>query len=111
MISAGWGKISREHDLDLSIMSDGLDSVPSFSFTDQESGQVLRTLFTQEMLKRGYLASNIFYVSAPHDGNVIERYLDDVNDVFAQLRKAVDTGTVEIRLKGPVAHTGFKKIT
>ncbi len=109
MIGAGWKKCAE--DLDLAI--DVLDYVPpliTFSF-EHEDAQALQTLFTQEMLNRGYLASRSVYVSYAHSEDHVKKYLSHVDTVFGMIKTAIERGTVYDLLKGPVAHQGFKRLT
>jgi glutamate-1-semialdehyde 2,1-aminomutase len=88
----------------------GLPPLSTFTF-DAPDPQALRTLFTQEMLDRGLLAGNAYYATWAHTSGQIDEYLAAVREVFAGLAKAVQSGEVEARLKGPVAHTGFARLT
>ena len=38
-----------------------------------------KTLITQEMLKKGYLASNSIYLSVAHTDQILNSYLDNLN--------------------------------
>ena len=108
LIRAGWEKLALENDL--KIHTEGLSPLPTFIF-DHEESQALHTLFTQEMLGRGYLASKSVYASYCHNEKNVEKYMDNVNVVFDVLRKAIGQGNVKDLLKGPVAHAGFKRLT
>jgi glutamate-1-semialdehyde 2,1-aminomutase len=78
---------------------------------DGEHGQAARTLFTQLMLERGFLASNAFYANYAHCAHDVDEYASSVNEAFAEISQAIDEGTLYARLKGPVAHTGFSRLT
>jgi len=108
LIRASWGKLAQENDL--KIHTEGISPLPTF-ILDYEESQALHTLFTQEMLGRGYLASKSVYVSYCHNEQNVEKYMEDVDDVFGVLRKAIGQGNVKELLKGPVAHVGFKRLT
>ena len=108
MIRAGWEKLAQENDL--KIHTEGISPLPTFNF-DYDDSQALHTLFTQEMLGRGYLASKSVYVSYCHNEQNVEKYMENVNDVFGVLKKAIGQGNVKGLLKGPVAHVGFKRLT
>ena len=82
-----------------------------FEFKYNKDSQALHTLFTQEMLKRGYLASKKFYVSSAHKENNIKKYLKNVDEVFVIIKKAIEENKIYSLLKGPVAHIGFKRLT
>jgi glutamate-1-semialdehyde 2,1-aminomutase len=69
-----------------------------------------KTLITQEMLKKGYLAATSCYACLAHTPNVIEPYLDALDGVFALIAKCEAGRSVEDLLEGPVCHGGFKRL-
>ena len=71
----------------------------------------LMTLFTQEMLLRGFLARDCVYVSFSHQESHVRKYLSAVMEVFTLIRKGIDAGKISKMLKSPVAHTGFTRLT
>jgi glutamate-1-semialdehyde aminotransferase len=109
MIGHGWRKLAEENDLKIDVM-DAIPPLITFAFNYEDS-QALRTLFIQEMLNRGFLASNSLYVSYAHNEDHIVRYLENVDAVFGIIKKAVEEKSVYTFLKGPVAHTGFRRLT
>jgi glutamate-1-semialdehyde aminotransferase len=108
LISDGWKRLGKEHNL--KIHTEGIAPLPHFAF-DYKENPALQTLFTQEMLTRGFLASKSVYVSYSHNEEHVEKYLENVNDVFGVIKKAVEEHNVHDLLKGPVAHEGFKRLT
>lgn len=108
MITSGWESLSQEHDLRISI--EGIPPLPLFVFEYQNS-QALHTLFTQEMLDRGYLASKGVYVSYSHNERYVEDYLENVDEVFGIIKSSVKKNNTYDLLKGPVAHSGFSRLT
>lgn len=110
LINYGWKKLAKEHNLKINIM-DAVPPLTTFDFDYGENNLKLQTLFTQEMLGRGFLASKSVYVSYSHDEQHVEKYMENVTDVFGILLKAIDQGNVNKLLKGPVAHVGFKRLT
>ena len=108
LIRVGWEKLAQEHNL--KIHTEGISPLPAF-ILDYDESQALHTLFTQEMLGRGYLASKSVYVSYSHNEQNVERYMENVGEVFSILREAIDQNNVNELLKGPVAHAGFKRLT
>ncbi len=103
-----WGKKAEKHSL--SITTSGLAPFSSFTFNHQDKHQMLKTLFVQEMLKRGFLASNIFFPTHAHTDAHLKKYADAVDKVFKILKEAHDADSVEKYLNGPVAHTGFARL-
>lgn len=88
----------------------GTPPLAHFAFAEPES-QVLKTLFTQEMIDRGFLASTAFYASFAHTTEHVERYAQAVEDAFGVIAEALAEGRPQARLKGPVASAGFARLT
>ena len=70
----------------------------------------MKTLFVQEMLHRGFLASTAFYAMYAHTDAQVASYGAAVCEVFGMLRTAIDAGEVMQLLRGPVAHSGFFRL-
>ncbi|MFH2021081.1 MAG: aminotransferase class III-fold pyridoxal phosphate-dependent enzyme [archaeon] len=109
-IGKGWEQLGNEHGIKLSVMFD-FSPLIAFNLDYGDDSQAISTLFTQDMLERRYLASKAVYVSYAHKEEDVNRYLETVDSVFRKLRKAIDEGKVNSLLKGPVAHSGFKRLT
>ncbi|MGB2841555.1 MAG: aminotransferase class III-fold pyridoxal phosphate-dependent enzyme [Halobacteriota archaeon] len=110
LISDGWRKLAKEHDLKIDIMG-AVPPLTTFVFEYGKNSQALHTLFTQEMLERGFLASKSVYVSYSHNEEHVEKYLENVDDIFGIIKEAIEKENVYDLLKGPVAHEGFKRLT
>jgi glutamate-1-semialdehyde aminotransferase len=110
LIRDGWDKLAMEHYLNIKILN-AVPPLTTFEFDYGEDNSVLHTLFTQEMLSRGFLASKSVYVSYSHNEQYIEKYMESVDNVFALLQKAIGEDDLNDLLKGPVAHVGFKRLT
>ena len=94
----------------LPITVSGLPPLSHFQF-DLPDAQACRTLFTQCMLERGFLATNAFYANFAQTDEDIAAYGQATAEVFHEIVRAVKEGTVRRLLKGPVAHTGFSRLT
>ena len=104
----GWENLADKYGITITVQ--GPPELVVFSF-NYDNAQEIRTLFTQEMLKRGILASSAVYVSFAHKEEHVKKYLETVDEVFKIIKKAIETNTVLDLLDGPVAHTGFKRLT
>lgn len=107
-IKEGWESLASMHDLNIEVS--GIDPLGHFDFK-YENPLVLKTLFTQLMLEKGFLASTAFYASYAHKEEHIERYFKAADEVFEFISKSIAEGKTEKYLKGPVCHTGFKRLT
>ena len=104
---------SLSNDLKLNFKNNGLISVPIISFN---SGNKLidlqiKTFLTQEMLKRGYIFSNVIYLSYKHNKKNIDRFFDNLYEVLKKNHKNFSPEFFKKKLDGPVCHSGFKRLT
>ena len=67
----------------------------------------LTTFFIQEMLKRGYLAATSVYVSYSHTENIVNKYLDNVDKVFAVMSQSINNRTIDKQLKTKIREEGL----
>ena len=108
-IGKGWEALLAKHELKGHVI--GPPCFITFSLEYEEKSNALHTLFTQEMLKRGFLAGRTVYVSYAHNDTHVTQYLRAVDQVFAILKKNINDDTITSSLEGPVAHTGFTRLT
>ncbi len=93
----------------LSITHNGLPALTGFAIQSPQS-LGYKTLISQEMLKKGYLAATSCYVSLAHTPDVVEPYLNALGQVFALIAECEAGRSVEELLEGPVCHGGFKRL-
>ncbi len=107
-IQSGWRSAGERHGLRISVT--GIPPLGHFSF-NYENGQAIRTLFTQDMLQKGFLATDAFYASYAHQDHHVESYLKAVDETFGMVAKAIEENRVEELLQGTIAHSGFHRLT
>ena len=107
-VQEGWRRAAQRVGLPITIS--GMPPVGHFLFELREA-QAVRTLFTQMMLDRGFLATNAFYAMYAHTDRQVDEYLTAVDEVFREIAKAVEENQVEQLLRGPIAHSGFYRLT
>jgi glutamate-1-semialdehyde 2,1-aminomutase len=103
-----WRSAAAEHQLPVHVS--GIEPLGHLAFEGPDR-QAIRTLFTQLMLDRGFLATGAFYASFAHTPGHVEAYRAAVRESFGELAAAIRDGAVASRLNGPVAHTGFARLT
>ena len=108
LANEGLERLARKHGLKVNI--GGTATMGFFSFDYGTESNAVKTLFTQEMLKRGILAASRFYPSYTHTEKHVEQYLRVMDEVFALMSVAIEKGTVHSLLQGPVAHGGFQRL-
>lgn len=103
-----WQAEARENGLKIKIH--GIPPLSILSFDYAEKSQIVHTLFTQEMLEKGILASKAFYSTFAHKEEHIGAYREAIGSVFRIISNSIESNSVYKLLKGPVAHTGFKRL-
>lgn len=106
-ITARWHALAEQHGL--SISTSGIPAFTAFSF-NSDNALAYKTLITQEMLAKGYLASNTVYACTEHTPEIVDGYFDALEPIFALIRECEDGRDVLGLLKGPVCHAGFKRL-
>ena len=107
-MQAGWRAAAEQAGLQLEI--GGIPPLGHFAFVSEQK-QAARTLFTQLMLERGFLATSAFYATYAHQDQHLESYLEAAQEAFVAVVEASERDTIMAQLKGPVAHTGFRRLT
>lgn len=87
----------------------GLPALTGFTF-QSPNALAYKTLVTQEMLAKGYLAGNCVYVCIDHKPEVVDDFFAKLDPVFALVKECEDGRDVMELLKGPVCHGGFKRL-
>ena len=104
-----WREHGARHRLPI-VVGDGLACLASFRF-EHERCEPLRTLYTQLMLERGFLAGGVIYPTLAHDDGIVAGYGTAIDEVFGEIRGIIDGDRIDDRLKGAVAHAGFRRLT
>ena len=104
-----WIKAAKLNQLELKITG----PVPQFSIFsfDYSNDLEIKTLFIQEMLKKGFLTTTAFYPSLAHKKKHLDEYEIALNEVFNMIKNAINKGLVSSKLEGPICHSGFKRLT
>ncbi len=106
MVWQGWEELAKKHNLKIHI--GGFKPMIHFGFEQNHSTNI--AYFTQEMLKKGFLASGGFYSMYAHKEEHVKKYLDAVDEVFADLSVLIKNNKVGEKLEGQVVQEGFGRI-
>ena len=85
-IKNNWTKISKKTGVEIEVF--GLDCIPKFKFLHKDSN-FIKTIFTYEMLKKGFLAGNAIYVSTAHTEKILKRYYKITEQIFYKIAKLI----------------------
>jgi len=106
-IQDGWHKAAEKNGLNIKVS--GIFPLSHFSF-EYDNSLAISTLFTQEMLRKGFLGWLQFKSSYAHKDSHVNSYLIAVDEVFALIKDALDTNGVEKLLKSSPAKKGFYRL-
>lgn len=106
-ITARWQALGRKYGLPLTTA--GVPALTAFSFKSPNA-LAYKTLITQEMLGKGYLAGNSVYVCTEHTPGIVDDYFEALEPIFATIRECEDGRDIMGLLKGPICHSGFNRL-
>ncbi len=106
-ITARWQALGKKYGLP--ITTAGVPALTSFSFKSPNA-QAYKTLISQEMLAKGYLAGNSVYTCTEHTPAIVDGYFEALDPVFGLIRECEDGRDVLSLLNGPIAHSGFTRL-
>lgn len=108
MVQEGWMRMAEKNGINVTVS--GIYPLSHIEF-NVDNALAVKTYFTQEMLKLGFLATNAFYASYAHKKEDIDSYLQAVDKVFALIRQRIENDDLDDFLEGPVCQTGFQRLT
>lgn len=106
-ITTRWKALAEKYGL--SITTNGLPALTGFGF-NSPNALAYKTLITQEMLAKGYLAGTSVYVCTEHTPKVVNDFFEALDPIFALVKECEEGRDVMSLLKGPVCHGGFKRL-
>ncbi len=101
-----WEKLSKKYELQINTW--GLPALTGFTFKSKNA-LAYKTLISQEMLAKGFLASNSVYVCTEHSQEVLDEYFEILDPIFKVIKECEIGRNIEGLLNGPVCHNGFKR--
>jgi glutamate-1-semialdehyde aminotransferase len=104
----GWSRLANSHNLDITVS--GIPAMTTYGFNSTYAA-AYKTLITQEMLKKGFLASTHFYACTQHTQEHLDLYFEALDGIYAMISKC-ETDEMDINnlLNGPICHGGFKRL-
>lgn len=107
-VKAIWEDAASRHGVNIHVF--GILPLIHFGF-DYDNPRALKTYFTQEMLKEGFLAANGVYASLAHTDVALDKYEAACDRVFEKIGNIIQQGKkIEAELDGPVCHAGFERL-
>ena len=85
-IKKEWKKIADRYKHDIKIV--GLNAIPKFIF--KNNNLLYKTFISSEFLKKNFLAGNGVYVCTEHKKNIINQYLEILEEIFYKISNMDD---------------------
>jgi glutamate-1-semialdehyde 2,1-aminomutase len=105
-IKKRWSELAAKNEIKISIS--GQDSIPCLKFEYKNNPEIL-TYFTQEMLKKNFLASSQVATTYAYNNKIINKYLREVDKVFKKINLCLKQE--KFPLKGKIKDSTFKRLT
>ena len=104
----GWSDLAKLNNVDITIS--GLPPITNYRFNSLNALKY-KTFVTQEMLKKGFLASTNFYACIEHSDYLMNLYFESLNEIFKIISKCESEElNISDLLEGPVCHSGFERL-
>lgn len=100
-------KLAKKYDIKISI--NGIPALTGFNFESKNSIEY-KTLISQEMLSRGFLAGNSVYFCTEHTAEIIDNYFENLEKVFKMISDCENGQNIKKLLKGDISRSGFMRL-
>ena len=85
-VRSNWSDLFHRHNIDFDIS--GIPSLSSYTFKNNDLE--IQTLITQEMLKKGFLASNRFYACISHSDELLDSYFNAFDETLSYKKTLIN---------------------
>jgi glutamate-1-semialdehyde 2,1-aminomutase len=103
-----WTALASRHSLPLEVS--GLPAMIGFRLPVPNMLKY-KTLITQEMLKKGFLAGTGVYACTEHSPDIVDRYFGFLDPIFGLIKRCEEgQEDIDALLEGPVCHSGFQRL-
>jgi glutamate-1-semialdehyde 2,1-aminomutase len=107
LVGERWQALGSKYKLPLQLL--GLPALIGFTLSLPNVTKY-KTLITQEMLKKGILATTDMYICIDHTPPIVDRYFDALEPLFALIGECESGRDVDSLLEGPVCHERFARL-
>ncbi len=106
-IIKNWQKLAKNYGFQIEVK--GLPALCSFVFKSKNNDKY-KTLITQELLKKGFLASNSVYSSISHKRSIIDNYFEELDKVFQKIQNCENGYNINKYLKFKIPLKKFERM-
>lgn len=108
LVQQGWKELAKKYDLKINVTG-----IPPLSHWEIETNnsQLLHTIIVEKMLEKGFLSSKGFSPTYVHIKGHVNAYLRALDEILNELISYIKEERLDELPHGPVAHSGFKRLT
>ncbi len=106
-IRSQWKKLAKKNRIKIKVT--GIPALSSFVFLSKNH-QAYKTFITQEMLKKGYLATTTIYVSVAHNKKILKNYFEHLDKLFSIISKCENNDDIYRYLNVQTSETDFARL-
>lgn len=99
--------IAKNNNIKLKVY--GMPAITTFIF-DYDNQLEIKTLFIQEMLKKGYLTTVAFYITYCHTYDIVDKYLNEIENFIKKFKLDILNYNIKKYIEGPICHSGFSRV-
>ena len=107
VIKQNWQQLADKYEL--KIEQWGLPALAGYTF-NSDNAAAYKTFITQEMMAKGILAGDCVYVCTDHSPEIINNYIESLDPIFSIIKDCEEGRDIMDLLKGPICHSGFKRL-
>ena len=107
--SKNWLSLAKRNNLKINVS--GLSSIKKFKILS-DNWLKYKTYITQELLKKGFLASNSLYACIEHKDKIIDNYFNELDEIFKTISECKNEKGKHIdeKLESPVCYEKFHRL-
>ncbi len=107
-IKNSWLRLAKKNKIKIKVS--GLSSICSFEILSPHWLKY-KTLISQEMLKRGFLAGNTIYICIDHNQKLTNKYLKYLDHIFKMINKCEARKiNIDFLLESEICQSGMKRL-
>ena len=106
-VTDAWEKSAIKNNINIKVT--GIPPLRYFAFVN-DNPEETQTYYTQEMLKKGFLAGSSVYATNAYSNRIIRKYKESMMYVFDKINYYNSKGNLIDKLEGPVIEKGFKRL-
>ena len=108
LVQAGWQELAGKYNLKINVS--GISPLSHWK-VETNNSQLLHTIIVEKLLGKGFLSSEVFYPTYTHTENNVAAYLGALGEILNELEPYIKEDKLEELPHGPIAHSGFRRLT